>query len=69
MGGKCANAATAALNAKKRFTDQYQFSDIAWDSCLGWLLARVAAAGTDERQALLRGSIRACGRDAESCGS
>ena len=48
---ECGNGST---DAKKRFTDRVSVLRCAWDSCLGWLLTRVAAAERMSVQALLR---------------
>ena len=48
---ECGNGST---DAKKRFTDRVSVLGCDWDSCLGWLLARVAAAERMSVQTLLR---------------
>ena len=48
---ECGNGST---DAKKRFTDRVSVLRCDWDSCLGWLLTRVAAAERMSVQALLR---------------
>ena len=48
---ECGNGST---DAKKRFTYRVSVLRCAWDSCLGWLLTRVAAAERMSVQALLR---------------
>ena len=48
---ECGNGST---DAKKRFTDRVSVLGCDWDSCLGWLLTRVAAAERMSVQTLLR---------------
>jgi hypothetical protein len=64
---ECGNGST---DAKKRFTDRVSVLGCDWDSCLGWLLARVAAAERMSAQPFERGSRggerRALERDARS---